>query len=509
MPNRNQTEAVVEPACGPDDDVLPSLEKVGSDIVESPPHKTESHHEIASRHVSIPVKVEETMLHVEPSRLAESIEPQSENGLPPGWIEQEDPGTGNVYYFHALTNESTWERPTVGAASFAIGPVGSAVVDESSAMPNRNQTEAVVEPACGPDDDVLPSLESVGSDIVESPPHQTESHHEIESRHVSIPVKVEDPVLQVEPSRPAESIEPQSENGLPPGWIEQEDPGTGNVYYFHALTNESTWERPTVGAASFAIGPVGSAVVDESSAMPNRNQTEAVVEPACGPDDDVLPSLESVGSDIAESPPHKTESHHEIESRHVSIPVKVEETMLHVEPSRPAESIEPQSENGLPPGWIEQEDPGTGNAYYFHALTNESTWERRTVGAASFAIGAVGSAVVDEPPVKPNRDQSEAEVGPACRPDDDVIEASSHKAELHTEATIPEGWIQLQDSATGAVYYYNESTQETTWERPATSISPSTVFEKKAETGNICSIQLNRQIELNLHPHLPVTLILS
>lgn len=36
----------------------------------------------------------------------------SGSGLPPGWTEQVDPGSGSIYYFNEETGDSTWDVPT-------------------------------------------------------------------------------------------------------------------------------------------------------------------------------------------------------------------------------------------------------------------------------------------------------------------------------------------------------------------------------------------------------------
>eukprot|EP00850_Spirogloea_muscicola_P017390 SM000149S01325 [mRNA] locus=s149:81933:85843:- [translate_table: standard] len=85
----------------------------------------------------------------------------------------------------------------------------------------------------------------------------------------------------------------------------------------------------------------------------------------------------------------------------------------------------------LPPGWVEGVDEVTGVAYYFHAATQSSQWERPEALKGPTPLGAI------PPPPPP----------PKLPP-------------------LPPDWLEAIDATTGHKYYYNTSTQETRWERP-------------------------------------------
>lgn len=94
--------------------------------------------------------------------------------------------------------------------------------------------------------------------------------------------------------------------------------------------------------------------------------------------------------------------------------------------------------SALPPGWVETTDPDSGGVYYFHSLTGETSWER-PADRLSSTPGAVAS--------------------PRARA------ASASRRNLGLASPLPAGWQEAVDDA-GAVYYYNEATDETSWDRP-------------------------------------------
>eukprot|EP00850_Spirogloea_muscicola_P011734 SM000074S21644 [mRNA] locus=s74:32728:36758:- [translate_table: standard] len=106
-------------------------------------------------------------------------------------------------------------------------------------------------------------------------------------------------------------------------------------------------------------------------------------------------------------------------------------------PSKLSQSPQTAQANGaalrgrLPPGWVEGVDEVTGVAYYFHAATQSSQWERPEALKGPTPFGAI------PPPPPP----------PKLPP-------------------LPPDWLEAIDATTGHKYYYNTSTQETRWERP-------------------------------------------
>ena len=147
--------------------------------------------------------------------------------------------------------------------------------------------------------------------------------------------------------------------------------------------------------------------------------------------------------------------------------------------------------NELLAGWMEVTEPSSGNIYYCNQITGESSWARpvvhdTTVSEAETAgvlvtAKEVATAGYNEDPVL-HQDE-----GLLLQPGNEVlykaeeeksIEDLATMARLHTEklapavgdnptlVTLPEGWIEATDTAKGNVYYYNEVTGESVWDRP-------------------------------------------
>ncbi|KAG1711635.1 hypothetical protein DVH05_008882 [Phytophthora capsici] len=105
--------------------------------------------------------------------------------------------------------------------------------------------------------------------------------------------------------------------------------------------------------------------------------------------------------------------------------------------------------NALPQVWQEVVDPATGDVYYWNESTNETAWERP--GSTS------------EQPTE--------------------VKATETKT---TGDQSAEDWEEVRDPASGDVYFWNRTTNETSWERPvARSVSLAQALEAKAKLDSI------------------------
>mmetsp|Transcript_15577 Transcript_15577/g.24167 ORF Transcript_15577/g.24167 Transcript_15577/m.24167 type:complete len:518 (+) Transcript_15577:144-1697(+) len=102
----------------------------------------------------------------------------------------------------------------------------------------------------------------------------------------------------------------------------------------------------------------------------------------------------------------------------------------------------------LPPGWIALECPDTMDIYYANEETGETTWDRPGLD------GETNEALLNDSVESSERsDQS-----------DSVGESDDEYGSV--ENALPPNWIALEDPDSGDMYYANEVTGVTTWDRP-------------------------------------------
>merc|ERR1712238_404873 len=105
------------------------------------------------------------------------------NNLPDSWVEQEDTSSGQIYFYNSTTGETSWNRPT------------NKEEEEVGSLDGLNGTE--------------PLNNEEGDD------NETEGDASNES------------------------------DNLPDGWVEQEDPSSGQIYFYNSTTGETSWDRPS------------------------------------------------------------------------------------------------------------------------------------------------------------------------------------------------------------------------------------------------------------------------
>jgi hypothetical protein len=386
------------------------------------------------------------------------------NKLPQGWDEAVDE-SGETYYYHEVTGETTWEMP----------------VSEESAV--------VADPASV----VAPShAASVNVGNIDDP------EDEVDDADVDNPESVTTTNQQQELQEDDE-------------WIEATDPTSGDTYYYNSTTGETSWTKPkpqqnhgssgeeeeeillkvkenevevegepemqyvtsNVGVAKAPASgeSLGWTRVDHPS--PASNQDNVVPHSASGDEnDDVSPKegwaeiTDKVGAlDI-------TLPHDNYSRKDVSVD---EGSMTGVDVPEATHALQEQDVQAdqahIEEDWIEATDPTSGNIYYYNSATGETSWtkpEPRLLDDDKEAEFVETEETALERHIPPEDSVGNAEQ-PA--PDDDhYFEEVDNGPETRQEVAhtlLPEGWVEVKDQTSGMVYYYNETSGETTWDCPA------------------------------------------
>ncbi|GMF10594.1 unnamed protein product [Phytophthora lilii] len=246
-----------------------------------------------------------------------------------------------------------------------------------------------------------------------------------------------------------------------PIWTEHTDPDNGMTYYSNALTNEYRWEKPEdfdINYEAFVSGRSASSSARKWFDMAHQKVNED-------------------GSNSLTTRSSKSRT--------------------------------------LGKKWVELIDPETQNTYYYNEVTGESRWSLSprsardtsdTEDQISLALLAQVKQLRESPVPYSSRDQhmSWLEVAIAekdWKKADAIVQqifireqsqvATERRARLaaeravmeqscvlRTAESIPGAWIECKDESSGATYYYNQVTGETSWStQPVASISSDTSSE--------------------------------
>jgi WW domain len=385
--------------------------------------------------------------------------------LPEGWIEALDEATGQVYYYNAAHNTTSWERPTAESGELKF-----------SRQPEEEEASPI-------------DVSATGGECEEvSGGHNT-------------------------PSRESEA--------LPDGWQELQDTTSGRVYYYHAADDVTTWEKPKIATddpfvqgSDQSASPEGTGHVEQDLVMPlekdssprgqSHDREEASDDwnpPSSQPSDNVMAQYATTNDDGV---PGESENEYQEQTTEQS-----EGDLPHAH---------------LPEGWEEVLDEATGSVYYYNAIEDVSTWSR-----PAHEVGADRSATVNQgPAVQPDtgnedgepllvdddirgsadhvlrdedveEDDSGGVVTPhvVCEMNEDGIPPSSSRGPI-----LPDGWEEVVDEDTGAVYFYNAGTDTAAWERPDSSVPEPVAPENQREVvtdEDSPELQIESEPELDAH----------
>lgn len=274
--------------------------------------------------------------------------------------------------------------------------------------------------------------------------------------------------------------EQEPTNGGNDDWVEAVDPSSGKTYYYNHVTNETSWENPKASVeATTAESDSGNdweEILDPSSNTIyyyNKVTQETSWEKPAGSSSTVQSETKESGNDewVEHTDPSSGQTYY--------YNTTTQETSWEkpITESSSNSQAEPAAATSSKDDWIETVDPSSGQTYYYNQVTQETSWEK----PQALAVAATNESETNES-TEPVHDATAAEE-PAQEP------------QKLNEAQTSGDWIESTDPATGNTYYYNQVTQETSWEKPQTQTvstedtpldeEPSSLFPAKTQTDKI------------------------
>ena len=233
------------------------------------------------------------------------------------------------------------------------------------------------------------------------------------------------------------SVAPALPPPLPGGWRSAQTK-EGKTYYYHTVTKQTTWSRPSGPAQS---APKISAPTPPKSPAPTPPKSPAPTQP----------------QSLAPTPPPK-----------VPIPGRQPDTTV-------------KEDASLPAGWAELQTLG-GHAYYYHSELRTTAWKRPTAEFHRQQEELAKEAAA-----------AEAKAKAMAAPDDiatalgvwvHVLHTPMPSADMAVEEVAPlaAGWSELHTLG-GATYYYHKESRTTAWTRPTAEGGPAKVVTTQAADG--------------------------
>ena len=220
-----------------------------------------------------------------------------------------------------------------------------------------------------------------------------------------------------------------------------EDPDSGDTYYANEVTGETTWDRPE----SHQDYDEGDNLEHENEQSNSSNtftvQNEEESVSSSGHNNDDHNNSYNPQSLVSEEDDHN-ESYNLEQASSTDFNQSGQSSV----------EVDDDDEN-LPPGWYSAIDPDSNERYYCNDETGESQWER------------------PEFPVTDETSQGSSQHGDnhdeSYNDDEDDVDDDEEEA----TGELPEGWEAILDPSTGDYYYYNWEDGTTTWDKPASDDS--------------------------------------
>ena len=231
------------------------------------------------------------------------------------------------------------------------------------------------------------------------------------------------------------------------GWQEMVDPDTGDRFYHHAATGQTTWERPPSTEDGTVLA--ATAANDESPA-PDNDWKEMQDAETGG----TFYYLAATGETAWERP---------------SLLV-VDEGSSAASKMSTTDSVDAADSGAANEGTDSEYsavmvDPGSGSKYRTHLKTGVSEWIAAETTAESGGSG--GSGGMANPSIRRRTDTFftayDSGGASAGKADSAVINTAG------VPAVVTTGWQEMLDPDTGGVFFYHAATGNTSWEPPLTN----------------------------------------
>ena len=271
-----------------------------------------------------------------------------------------------------------------------------------------------------------------------------------------------------------------------------EDPDSGDIYYANEITGVTTWDRPEEKSVN---------VYEQSVSSEHSNPS--------------VPSQQSESSSQQRS--YNSQLSRDKEGDHNA-------NYINQSNNSDFDVTGPNSiddDDGVPEGWYSAVDPNSNERYYCNGETGETQWERPEHEEMS-----QGSSQLDEDHQKLQEDEDNSEVSEELpegweaildpssgdyyyynadsgttswdKPRREVVNESVEQASFESnvceraDEELPENWFAVEDPVSGDTYYYNEVTNETSWEVPtdasnimsSLSVQENIVYEEDSVTSS-------------------------
>ncbi|EFC47931.1 C2 domain-containing protein [Naegleria gruberi] len=302
-------------------------------------------------------------------RASVALEPQTlptTAGLPYGWEKKVDKRTNKEYYVDHNTRTTHWHFPTSDSKSqldeeehsemeeveMSIKPVqqerrqsvqsGNSQVYQIPVSPSQKQTYQTVP------QNVVPQVMPQQTYPQNYPQQSPQSPQNYPQNQPYIPQNVPQQqayqtMPQVMPQQPSLPTTP----GLPYGWEERVDPGSGRAYYLNHTTKSTQWERP------------GQPTVNNTQQSLIQGFNNLRVSPQ-------NPQTYQTNPQAYQTSPQQQQQAYPTMSQYPTNPQpQTYQTM-------------PQQKQPLPNGWEERVDPSSGRSYYLNHFTKTTQWDRPT-----------------------------------------------------------------------------------------------------------------------------------